>query len=95
MASACFDGAELGVEDELFDEDLVGDEEELAEDEEVLLDEEEDKPGFSKWVEALTSRRFSSLANSCVGQWLPDERLVVLVQRRGKRFATMGFTRDG
>jgi len=67
----------------------------VDEDEDFLLDSTSDKPGMAKWVETLNSRRFSTLANACVGQWLPDERLVVLVQRRGKRFATMGFTRDG
>ena len=65
------------------------------EEEEDLLLGTGDKPGMARWVEALSSRKFSSLGNACIGQWLPDERLVVLVQRRGKRFATMGFSRDG
>jgi hypothetical protein len=49
------------------------------EDEGLLLEGGEEKPGMAKWVEALHSRRFSTLNNACVGQWLPDERLVVLV----------------
>lgn len=65
-----------------------------ADDDDCVLTEK-DKPGFSRWTETLSSREKHKPADSCIGKWLPAERLVELVQQRGKKHATTGFVRGG
>jgi hypothetical protein len=69
--------------------------EEEGEDDEWLLPDADDKPGFMRWTDALSSRRFAGPGAICVGRWLPDRQRVELLKKRGKWYATMGYTGAG
>jgi hypothetical protein len=50
---------------------------------------------LGRWSDTLISREKHKVSESCIGRWLPAERLVELTQQRGKKHAMTGFIRGG
>ena len=94
VAEAAASLAEFAIPAPTIDEDAIVPEPTPEDDEYVVR--ANDKAGFHAWMDALLSRPApSALDNSCVGRWLPSDRLVELTQMKGKRFSSSGFTRGG
>jgi len=69
--------------------------EEAEEDDELVLTDPADpgKPGFQRWVDALSSRDATMPSNQCLGRWSRYEALVEVLVARGKKIQNLGFSR--